>query len=139
MRIDLVKRAVKNLAIETLPNKAVLVGSFEKFREDISDALGKTQTVYVVTFWHVDSISGFEWNIGLDDVAYIYSKWVHELDEAECAGVVGLFEVKVPHSVFTNKDELHAYIEDLEAENKLQTRGQVLDSHRIGVDVSEGF
>lgn len=136
MRIELVKDAVKNLVADVVPTKIVVEDAWLKFREGIAGAFKESRTVYVATFWHVDSMSGLEWNDNLDDVAGVYSKWVHELEEAECDGVIGLFEVEVPYPICQNREDIHEFIEELEAEDLL---GQVLDSYRVGLDESAGF
>lgn len=136
MRIELVKDAVKNLVADVVPTKIVVEDAWLRFREGIAGAFKESRTVYVATFWHVDSMSGLEWNISLDDVAGIYSKWVHELEEAKCDGVIGLFEVEVPYPIYQNREDIQEFIEELGADDLLV---QVLDTYRVGLDESAGF
>lgn len=136
MRIELVKDAVKNLVADVVPTKIVVEDAWLKFREGIAGAFKESRTVYVATFWHVDSMSGLEWNISLDDVAGIYSKWVHELEEAKCDGEIGLYEVEVPYPIYQNREDIQEFIEELGADD---LPVQVLDTYRVGLDESAGF
>lgn len=136
MRIELVKDAVKNLVVDVLPTKNVVEDAWLRFREGISGAFKESRTVYVATFWHVDSMSGLEWNIDLDDVAGVFSKWVNELEEAVCDGVIGLYEVEVPYPIYQNREDIQEFIEELGADDLLV---KVLDTYRVGLDESAGF
>ena len=136
MRIELVKDAVKNLVVDVLPTKIVVEDAWLRFREGISGAFKESRTVYVATFWHVDSMSGLEWNIDLDDVAGVFSKWVNELEEAVCDGVIGLYEVEVPYPIYQNREDIQEFIEELGADDLLV---KVLDTYRVGLDESAGF
>lgn len=140
MRIELVKDAVKNLVVDVLPTKNVVEDAWLRFREGISGAFKESRTVYVATFWHVDSMSGIEWNINHMPVRTVFEDWKKDLIADGNAGVVGLFKVKLPVYInMTDSESINEYLDLMDDNGQFPRQGVVLDQNRQHMTEEEGF
>lgn len=99
-------------------------------------------TVYVVTFWHVDSMGGWNWYPAEAKADAIERRelWEKELrDEAQQKGVVALFRIIVPVAHSKSEYDINEYLETLTAGDKYNEYGTMLGEYRQHMGSMTGY
>lgn len=134
-RIQFTTQAFKTFAEDV---KAPLA----ELRDELKAILSPDTVVYVPTFWHVDSMGGWNWYPAEAKADAIERRelWEKELrDEAQQKGVVALFRIVVPVAHSKSDYVINEYLEDLAALDTFQDDGELVGEYRQNMGSMTGY
>lgn len=114
----------------------------EELRDELKAVLTRETVVHVVTFWHVDSMGGWNWYPAEaeTDSRERYNLWEKELrDEDPQKGAVGLFRIVVPVAHSKNAYVINEYLEDLAGWDTFQDNGKLITEYRQNMGSMTGY
>ncbi len=109
---------------------------------ELQTVMRSRTTVYVVTFWHVDSMGGWNWYPAEAKADAIVRRelWEKELrDESKQDGVVALFQINIPVAYAKNNNTINEYLEIAGDSDTFQDKGVLMGEYRQNMGSRTGY